>query len=183
MATNWNQPPAAIVTDLLADKNTKFSSTASSFAFKNVGPNTQANATSKNTQITVYPTDTTKYSGEVIATYRRVEFPAFMNKKTGSPTPTVSWGQQTGQTLVAASTTKAQLVSLINTLFGLQLSTTDYATLTATLDGGFVNIAITFADANLVFVPSVSATLRLDQTTPTSAIITAPDLDGLDLPA
>ena len=183
MATNWNQPPAAIMTDLLSSKNTKFTQVSGSFGLKNVGTNQQANASTKNTQVTVYPTDTSKFSGEVIATYKRVDFTAFLTRKLGSATPTVSWGQSSGQTLVTSSTTQAQLVTVINTLLGLQLSTSDFATLTATINGGAAVLNITFTPSNLLFIPSVSGVLTLDQTTPTSAIITAPDLDGLDLPA
>lgn len=184
MATNWNQPPTGIITDLLTAKNSKFTPAMyGSFAMKNVAVNAQSNAASKNTQMAVYPTDTTKYSGEVMVTYKRLDFTMFVNKKLGSATPTASWGQATGQTLVTSSTTQAQLVTVVNTLLGLQLSTSDYATLTATITGGVAKINITFTDTNLLWIPSISAVINLDQTTPTSTIITAPDLDGLDLPA
>ncbi len=182
MATNWNQTPTTIMTDLLSAKNTKFTPVMGSFSLKNVGVNQQSNSASKNTQVTVYPTDTTKYSGEVIATYQRVDFTAMLAKKLGASAPTVSWGQTTGQTLVTSSTTQSQLVSIINTLVGLQLSTADFSTLTATINGGSAVVNITFANNNMLFLPSVSAILTLDQTTPTSSIITQPVLDGLDLP-
>lgn len=179
--SNWKQAPADVIKELVAIGNPAFDAVKSAFALRTP---TQGEG-DKNTEVVLYPTDTTLYNGEVTLQYNRLGLIPYLVAlgKDG----TVSWGTIEGQTKVTGTdATPAELLVVINEFLGTELSLEDIEGETPTVTSDVENvfkISLSASETNLLFIGL--AEITLDQSggkTETSSIINTPVLSGLDAP-